>query len=257
MFEAMKQKYLMGKKHKFGEGGFHEKKKHKHKKKKKKKKRKKRKKHKHKYPSHEIHYIHDHDDGGYKSKYQKFLVPLLLAYKLKFFTLIPVFIGKYIDEYLKKTNPMNTVKTYSKSMISLLISLAKSLLSGLLSTINAIEDYIAGSVPKDPTKLIPDSLKDIISQISGTIGLEHRDEESETSSTVNKIMSEILGGSSPSDLGSFISSFLSPSALLSNPIKDLKKPTINEIFHKIIKLLPSKISKKVKKKSSFWSNWRK
>lgn len=29
-----------------------------------------------------------------KKKYKRFLLPLLIAYKLKFFTLIPVFIGK-------------------------------------------------------------------------------------------------------------------------------------------------------------------
>lgn len=37
-----------------------------------------------------------HGGGGklrFKKKYRKFLLPLLLAYKLKFFTLIPLLIG--------------------------------------------------------------------------------------------------------------------------------------------------------------------
>lgn len=32
----------------------------------------------------------------YRKKFKKFLLPLLLAYKLKFFTLIPVFIGMLV-----------------------------------------------------------------------------------------------------------------------------------------------------------------
>lgn len=32
----------------------------------------------------------------YKKKFKKFLLPLLLAYKLKFFTLIPVLIGMLV-----------------------------------------------------------------------------------------------------------------------------------------------------------------
>lgn len=32
----------------------------------------------------------------YRKRFKKFLLPLLLAYKLKFFTLIPVFIGMLV-----------------------------------------------------------------------------------------------------------------------------------------------------------------
>lgn len=53
--------------------------------------------------SHEEFEMRGHGHGGhgghkkkYKKKYKKFLLPLLLAYKLKFFTLIPLLIAKLI-----------------------------------------------------------------------------------------------------------------------------------------------------------------
>lgn len=247
VFEAMKKKYLMGKKHKFGEGGGfggghsggHHHKKHKKKKKKKKKKRKK-----HKYGGHqtEVHYVHDHDDS--KSKYQKYLMPLLLAYKLKFFTLIPVFIGKYIDAYLNKSNPMNTVKKASKSMIVMLVSMAKSVVGSLLSILTSVEEFLRDNPPPNPTNFVTDSISILISQMLGGKA-EHKDGEE---NPMEQIMSELLGGSSPStsnhlDLGSFVSSFLSPAALFSKPAS--KKPSLQEIFDTVSKLLP-------KRKSSKW-----
>lgn len=62
---------------------------HQHEKKKKKFKKKFKKKHKKK---------HKHKKQKFKvrKKYKKFLMPLLIAYKLKFFALVPVFIGKMI-----------------------------------------------------------------------------------------------------------------------------------------------------------------
>lgn len=69
--EKKKKKHEHGHKH-HHHGG------HGHRKKKKRKKFKKRHKHKHKH----------------KHMMKKFMLPMLIAYKLKFFTLIPLFVGK-------------------------------------------------------------------------------------------------------------------------------------------------------------------
>lgn len=215
---------------------FHEKKKKKHKKKK--KKRKKRKKH---HQQQQYHYYHQgghHDD---KSKIQKYILPLLLAYKLKFFALIPVFIGKYLEAMkketaVKSTGPMmsmvKNMKTGASSLVIIIISLLKSLIGGLMSALSALEDYLSDAAPYDLSPL-PSYLEPMTELLQPT----HRDEN-----PIEKIISQIIPSlaapsSSTSSLieGLISSVLLSPMSLLlpttifpslkpkSRPILDIMK----------------------------------
>lgn len=226
-FDAMRRKYM--------EKKFHERKKKKHKKKKKRKKRKK-----HHNQAQQYHYYHHgghHDD---KSKIQKYILPLLLAYKLKFFTMIPIFIGKYLEAMKKETvvknsGPMmtmvNNMKSGANSFVIIVIALLKNLIGGLMAALSALEDYLTeASAPLDLNPL-PSYLEPITDILQPT----HRDEN-----PIEKIVSQFLPNSGSTSSNSLIEGLISTvlmtpmSLLLPQSLKPKPRPMV-DLFKKFFK----------------------
>jgi hypothetical protein len=82
-----------------------------------------------------------------RKKYKKFLMPLLIAYKLKFFTLVPVFIGKALL-YLK------VVK----------LKLLTRLATGILFFLIQLEQRLARTMPRPPGRPVKGSLRRPVSR---------------------------------------------------------------------------------------------
>lgn len=226
----MRRKYMEQKFHKHKERKKH--------KKKKKKKKKRKKKHGHD-EGQQYHYYHHGGNHDEKSKMQKYILPLLLAYKLKFFTLIPIFIGKYLDKMKQETaqkhsgpmmSMMHNVKSGMNSSVIIVISLLKSLIGGLMTALTALEDYLTEATAPLDFSPLPSYLEPMTEFLQPT----HRDE-----SPIDKIVTHILpilssssSSSTSSLLETLITSVLfSPMSLLlpkqlkpkSRPIVDLMK----------------------------------
>lgn len=238
----MRQKYM--------EKKFHEKKKKKKHKKKKRKKRKKKKKHQ--YPQ-QYHYYHQGGGLHDKSKIQKYILPLLFAYKLKFFALIPVFIGKYLEQMKKETvakNPgpmmsmVNNMKTGATSFIIIIISLLKSLIGGLMTALSALEDFLSGDDGTLALDLTP--LPSYLEPITELLQPTHRNEN-----PIEKIISQILP-SVPSSLTSSIIEGLISSLLSSSPASLLLPPALKPKSRPIIDLMKKFLGYKRKYASKLW-----
>lgn len=190
---------------------------------------------------------------------QKYILPLLLAYKLKFFTMIPLILGKYMEMMKKETavkhtmGPMmsmvNNMKKGTNSLVMIVIALLKNLIGGLMAALTALEDYLSDAAA--PLDLAP--LPSYLEPITDMLQPQHRDE-----GAFEKIATQLLpllfSSSKSSSSSSLIEVLLS--AVLMSPMSLLLPPALKPKPRPLLDLMKKFFSYKSSFASKIWQ-WEK